>query len=77
MWFSHFLFGIYGDERWIHHFTMIKHTFFDIVHQAKPLVEKQNIKYRLVVLVEIQVCTIYKLAQGTNYLMCSELFVTG
>jgi len=57
---------------------MIKHTFFDIAHQVKPLVEKQNTKYWLVVLVEIRVvCTIYKLAQGTNYLMYSELFAIG
>jgi hypothetical protein len=78
MWFSHSLFGTYGDERWIHHFMMIKRTFFDITHQVTPLVEKQNTKYWLVLLVEIQVvCTIYKLAQGMNYLTCSELFAIG
>jgi hypothetical protein len=41
MYISHFLFGTYGDERWIHHFMMTKHTFFDIAHQVKPLVEKK------------------------------------
>jgi hypothetical protein len=53
MWFSHFLFGAYRNERWIHHFKMIKHTLFDIAHQVKPLVGKQNVKYQLVIPIEI------------------------
>jgi hypothetical protein len=53
MWFSHFLCGAYRNERWIHHFKMIKHTLFDIAHQVKPLVGKQNIKYQLVIPIEI------------------------
>jgi hypothetical protein len=74
----HFLFGTYGNERWIHHFKMTKCTFFDIAHQVKPLVGKQNIKYQLAIPIEIWVAyTIYKLAQGVNNLMCSELFAFG
>jgi len=53
MWFSHFLFGAYRNERWIHHFKMTKHTLFDIAHQIKPLVGKQNIKYQLAIPIEI------------------------
>jgi hypothetical protein len=78
MWFLIFLFGTYKNERWIHHFKMTKCTLFDIAHQVKPLIGKQNIKYRLTILIEIWITyTIYKLAQGVNNLLCSELFAFG
>ncbi len=44
-WFFHFLLGTYVNEIWIPHFRMTKHTFFDIAHQIKPLIGKQNTKY--------------------------------
>ncbi len=53
MRFSHILFGTYRNERWIHHFRMTKRTLFDISHQVKPLVGKQNIKYQLAIPIEI------------------------
>ncbi len=44
----------------------------------RPLISKQDTKYRKAIPIEIQVsCTIYKLTQGANILTCSELFTIG
>ncbi len=39
---------------------------------------KQDTRYQEIIPIEIWVsCTIYKLAHGTNFLMCSEFFAIG
>jgi hypothetical protein len=77
-WFNEFLVYEYDDRRWIEQFRMSKANIADMCNKLKPLIEKQNTKYRLAVPVEIRVCcTIYKLAQGANINQCSELFAIG
>lgn len=57
---------------------MSKDTFLDKCNQVKPLISKQDTKYRKAILIEIQIsCVIYKLTQGANILTCSELFTIG
>jgi hypothetical protein len=50
----------------------------DIYNEVRPLISKDDIKYRKAIPIEIKVsCIIYKLVQGANILTCSELFTTG
>lgn len=54
---------------------MSKANTTDMHNKLKPLIEKQNTKYRVADLVEIRVyCEIYKLAHGANINQCNELF---
>ena len=47
-------------------------------YQLRDAIEKQNTKYMLVVPVEFcDYCCMYKLAQGANFLACSEKFTIG
>jgi hypothetical protein len=67
----------YDDDWWFHNFhTLTKGTLFDIANQLKLLIQKQDMKYQFVIPMEVCVtCAIYKLTQGVNLLICSELFV--
>jgi hypothetical protein len=47
---------------------MTKATIFHIVANLKPIIGKQDTKYRKFVPIEIRVCcAMYKLAQGVNF----------
>jgi hypothetical protein len=71
-----FLVTKYDDECWLQNFKMWKQTH--IVNQLKPLIHKKDTKYKLFILVEVQVVSaLYKLVQGCNLLICNELFVVG
>ena len=57
---------------------MTKSSVFELSHQLRPLIEKQNTKYQLAIPVVVRVaCTLLKLAHATNTRMCSELFAIG
>jgi len=57
---------------------MFKETIFYILEKLKLYVKKQNTRYCLGIKVEIKMsCAVYKLAQGSNYLICNELFAIG
>ncbi len=53
-------------------------VMFSIVDHLKPVFQIQNIKYRQSIIVEILVCcTMFKLAQDVNFIICNELFTIG
>ncbi len=55
---------------------MRKKTLFDIVNQLEFLIHKQDKKILLIILVEVQVAyVLYKLVEGCNILIYSELFI--
>jgi hypothetical protein len=57
---------------------MDKGSVADMCYRLRAVVQKQNTKYRLAVPVEVRVCCcLYKLAQGANFLACSEKFAIG
>ena len=57
---------------------MTKASVFELSHQLRPLIEKQNTNYRLAIPVVVRVaCTLLKLAHATNTRLCSELFAIG
>lgn len=57
---------------------MSKETFLDIYNEVRPLISKDDIKYRKAIPIEIKIsCIIYKLAKGANILTCNELFAIG
>jgi hypothetical protein len=77
-WNSRFLLTEFDDNEWVENFHMNKPTLFNIIECLRPIFQKQNTKYHKVIFVEIWVyCSIYKLAQGVNFLRCSELFAIG
>jgi hypothetical protein len=77
-WFSQFLMSIYDDSRWIEFFRMDKGSVADMCYRMRRQIEKQDTHYRLAVPVEVRVCAaLYKLAQGANFLSCSEKFAIG
>ncbi len=44
----------------------------------KPIIGKQDTKYKKIVPIEICVCCVmYKLAHGANFMVCNELFAMG
>lgn len=46
---------------------MSKDAFMDICNQVKPLISKQDMKYKKAIPIEISVsCAIYKREQGAN-----------
>ena len=78
LWFSQFLMSLYDDSRWIEFFQIDKGMVAGMCYRLRGAVEKQNTKYRLAVPVEVRVCCcLYKLAQGANFLACSEKFAIG
>jgi hypothetical protein len=78
LWFSQFLMSLYEDSRWIEFFRMDKGSVATMCYRVWGAIEKQNTKYRLAIPVEVRVCcTLYKLAQGANFLACSEKFAIG
>jgi hypothetical protein len=78
LWFSQFLMSLYNDSRWIEFFRMDKGIVASMCYRLRGAIQKQNTKYRLAVLVEVCVCCcLYKLAQGVNFLACSEKFSIG
>jgi hypothetical protein len=57
---------------------MTKASVFELSHQLRPFIQKQNTKYRLAILVVVHVaCTLLKLTHATNMRLCSELFAIG
>ena len=77
-WFSRFVIEDYNDERWSSLFRMTKQSVFELSYQLRPLIERQNTKYRLAIPVVVRVaCTLLKLAHATNICLCSELFAIG
>jgi hypothetical protein len=70
--------SLYDDSRWIEFFRMDKGTVASMCYHLRDAIQKQNTKYRLAVPVEVRVCCcLYKLAQGANFLACSEKFAIG
>jgi hypothetical protein len=50
----------------------------DMYYRLRGAIQKQDTKYRLAIPVEVRVCCcLYKLAQGANFLACSEKFAIG
>ena len=77
-WFSRFVIEEYDDDRWSSLFRMTKASVFDLSHQLRPFIQKQNTKYRLAIPVVVRVaCTLFKLAHATNTRSCSEMFAIG
>ena len=77
-WFSRFVIEEYDDDRWSQMFRMTKASVFELSHQLRPFIEKQNTRYRLAIPVVVRVaCTLLKLAHATNTRLCSELFAIG
>jgi hypothetical protein len=76
-WFSIFLLIEFEEGRSLKNFHMNK-VMFSIVDHLKPVFQIQNIKYRQSIIVEILVCcTMFKLAQDVNFIICNELFTIG
>jgi hypothetical protein len=70
--------SLYEDSRWIEFFIMDKATVADMCYRLRDYIQKRDTHYRLAVPIEVRVCAaLYKLAQGTNILSCSEKFVIG
>jgi hypothetical protein len=77
-WFSRFVIEEYDVDRWSSLFWMTKASVFELSHQLRPFIQKQNTKYRLSIPVVVRVvCTLLKLAHATNMRLCSELFAIG
>ena len=77
-WFSRFLLVQYDNHCWMKMFWMSKLAVFALADFLKPHLQKQDTKYRLVVLVLIRVaCTLFKLSHGTSLFICSEMFSVG
>ena len=77
-WFSRFVIEEYDDDRWSSLFRMTKASVFDLSHQLRPFIQKQNTKYRLAIPVVVRVaCKLFKSAHATNTRSCSELFAIG
>jgi hypothetical protein len=77
-WFSQFLRSLYEDSHKIEFFRMDKATVANMYYRLQDYIQKRDTHYRLVVPVEVRVCTaLYKLAQGENILSCSENFAIG
>ena len=77
-WFSRFVVEEYNDDRWSCLFRMTKASIFELSNRLRPLIQKQNTKYRLAIPVVVRVaCTLLKLAHATNMRMCSEMFAIG
>lgn len=77
-WFSHFLLTEYDDCRWVENFRMSKASIFSIANMLAPLIAKKDTKYRRAIPVAVRVaCVLYKLANGSSLLVCSELFAMG
>jgi hypothetical protein len=74
-WFSIFLLIEYDNDWWLQKFHMTRGTLFDIAIQLRLLIQKHDTKYKFDILMEVRVAyAIYKLLQGVNLLVCSELF---
>ena len=68
----------YDDERWSCMFRMTKSSVFELSNLLRPLIQKQNTRYRLAIPVVVRVaCTLLKLAHGAGMRLCSELFAIG
>lgn len=68
----------YDDYRWIFLFLIIKASVFRLSKFLRPHIQRQNIIYRLAILVMIRVSyTLLKLAQGSSMQLCSKLFAFG
>jgi hypothetical protein len=67
-WFSKFFVMEFDEERWVENFCITKHNLFNIANHLRPLIIKQDKKYRKDIPIEIQVCcAIYKLTHGSNF----------
>ena len=76
-WFSRFVIEDYNDEQWSSLFRMTKSSVFELSHQLQPLIEKQNTKYRLAIIVIVRVaCTLLNLAHATNTHMSRKYAVS-
>ena len=68
----------YDDSRWVQLFRMTKPAIMALADVLKPVVEKQNTRYRLAIPVLFRVaCTLFKLTHGANMTVCSEMFAIG
>ena len=57
---------------------MSKAAVLNLTDLLRPHIARRDTKYRLVVLVVVQVAiTLFKLAQGSMLLLCNKLFVVG
>ena len=77
-WFSRFVLEEYDDERWTSLFRMTKASVLHLSTQLRPHIHRQNTRYRHAIPVIVRVaCTLFKLAQGSSMILCSELFAIG
>ena len=77
-WFNDFLMSVYSDDRWFAHFQIRKAMIVEICNKVRHLIDKQDMRYRKTISVEIHICCcLYKLAKGTNLLACSKQFAIG
>jgi hypothetical protein len=68
----------YEDERWVESFRMSKAAVLNLTELLRLHIAKRDIRYRLAVPFVVRVpVTLFKLAQGSTLLLCSELFVIG
>jgi hypothetical protein len=77
-WFSIFLLIEYDNDCWLQKFHMTKGTLFDIANQLRLLIQKNDMKYKFDIPMELCVAyASYKFSQGVNLLVISELFGIG
>ncbi len=63
----------FNDNRWVESFRMNKLTLFNVDECLRHVLQKQNIKYHKAIIVKIWVCcSIHKLVQDVNFLICKE-----
>jgi hypothetical protein len=78
IWFSNFLLVEFEEDRWLENFQMNKVMLFSITDRLKVVLQIQNTKYRQSIPIEIPMCcTIFKLAQSANFIICNEFFTIG
>ena len=73
-WFSWFVIEEYDNDRWSSMFRMTKASVFELSNQLRPLIQKQDTRFRLAIPVVRVACTLLKLAHATSMRLCSELF---
>jgi hypothetical protein len=65
----------YEDDRWFESFYMLKAAVLNLTKLLRPHIVKRDMRYRLAISAVVWVAiTLFKLAQGSTLLFCSELF---
>jgi hypothetical protein len=65
----------YEDDQWMESFRMSKAAVLNLTDLLRPHIARRDTKYRLAISAIVRVAvTLFKLAQGSTLLLCSELF---